>query len=236
MCGQQPGRDVRVVLDEVALGDPEVGPEGLAEVREAHRARPEAHLDVVDVAREGEGGGDSAAVAAPRPCAARGAGAGRAPLRRRGGARLAGAGSALRASSAPPASPRRRARAAAAGAAAPRAGRRSRRARSPARARRPCSAAAARRGSCRRGPRRRTGTASRSPNTSSSTSTYLPLAMLPSRTTSQVGPGRVVDEPRVAHERAPVARPRRRRWGPSRSAAGDRGPPATRARRAPRWA
>jgi hypothetical protein len=53
MCGRQGRRDRRVVPEEIALGDPEVGPERLSQVGEAHNAVADAHFDVVYV-REDE--------------------------------------------------------------------------------------------------------------------------------------------------------------------------------------
>ena len=49
---QQHRRDVGVVLNQVALGDPALGPERLAQVRQAHLAAGDGQRRVVDVGRE----------------------------------------------------------------------------------------------------------------------------------------------------------------------------------------
>jgi hypothetical protein len=47
---KEPGRDVGVVLEEVALGQAELGPEELLEIRKTDGAGRETDLDVVGVA------------------------------------------------------------------------------------------------------------------------------------------------------------------------------------------
>ena len=54
--GQQRARDVRVVLEQVALGEAEGRPERLAEVGEVHGARPQLEIDRLRVAREDHAG------------------------------------------------------------------------------------------------------------------------------------------------------------------------------------
>ena len=103
-------------------------------------------------------------------------------------------------------------------AAAARAGPRRPPARRPAPRPRAPPGAAARRGSCRPRPTNSVGKRSRSPSTSSSTSTYLPVATLPSRTTSGRDRGVARSDARSAPQRLAVARDRRRGCPPRRSA------------------
>ena len=186
MCGSSTRRDVGVVLEQIALGEPELRPEDLAEVGEPDFLAVDGEDDVVLIA-----GNRSATLGSLRTSGA---------AMRCG---LAATSPSASASVAP---------AAAASAAA----RREATAPSDrhvlqldAVAAR--GAAAGRRGSCRRGRRSRSGTAAARRRSPASTSTYFGDAMLPSSTTSQSGPISAQQRPRARLERTAVRRRCRRR-------------------------
>ena len=216
-CGSSARRHVGVVLEQVALGDAQLGPEGLAQVGEADRARPGAPPRV-DVPGRRRAGSSAASLRATGRGAARGAvvargGPGRAHRARRPAPRRELRGAAAPCRTAPatghvvqlrPASTQRSI--------------------SPPRlmSPRPTNVGGEEQ------PRRRT--------TSSSTSTYLPLATLPSSTTSQPGPAAASASAwrRAAAAAGSAALPSS--IDPLREArAAARGPPRARASAGRRW-